>query len=57
MAKRNCNKETSSNPNSKYFAKKEMFAILQLSLLSNNICLYLIRVKKGHKTWMLTCGI
>lgn len=50
MAKRNCNKETSSNPNSKYFAKKEMFAILQLSLLSNNICLYLIRVKKGHKT-------
>lgn len=53
----NCSKGTSSSPNSKYFAKKEMFTILELSFLSNNTYLYLLRVNKGHETWMLPSSI
>ena len=57
MAMCNCSKGTSSSPNSKYFAKKEMFTILELSFLSNNTYLYLLRVNKGHETWMLPSSI
>ena len=57
MAKCNCSKGTSSSPNSTYFVKKEMFNILALSFLSNNIYSSLLRVKNGYKTRMLPNSI